>query len=593
MINILACPTAEGYGRYTTGGRYLEVYFVTNNDDTGAGSLRTAYTSGGGKIIIPRVSGNINLGSRIFVGADRSNITFLGMLAPGDGICLARGGIRYGGSNNHIIRHMRIRRGDDGAGNSLISQDSLDVTNGSSDYFVGNSSFSWGNDENATMYQGSNITMQDCMVAEAINTAEGDTTNHAFTSIFGGNGASMVRCLLTSGIIRNPSISTDSRADLINNVMYNWEFRATNDGVNSQSNLYHNYYKPGPATLERGGNTVENFLFPTGNGLEGTYGKFYLEGNKLQGHSTTPSSLQTRWTNVTNDNWVGVRLQDTERQNLYLEDCKNKDSNGNLVPHPIPAGMYKPFMTSDEAFTYVLANAGNSLKRDAFDARIVNEVQNGTVFGVGSLTGLQGIPDFPSDSGGYPTLSSTPVILTGDAPHYLPSDFITKYSLNPALDYISAGDPSTAPWRFIFFEDGVAVNYQTLPLGYDWQNTTHYNVYEVLSFEVTGEIDLLVGENPVNTFTLSLTSTSGGTVSSTPTAGTITAGTSITLSATPESGFLFSAWRLNTASGSVVSTNPNYSFNMPSSDYTLVGVFVSDTPIPPGNRKGLFKKRNT
>jgi pectate lyase len=94
-------------------------------------------------------------------------------------------------------------------------------------------------------------------------------------------------------------------------------------------------------------------------------------------------------------------------------------------------------------------------------------------------------------------------------------------------------------------------------------------------------------------FTLSLSSTTGGTVSSTPTAGTITAGTSITLSATPESGFLFSAWRLNTASGSVVSTNPNYSFNMPSSDYTLVGVFVSDTPIPPGNRKGLFKKRNT
>jgi hypothetical protein len=51
-------------------------------------------------------------------------------------------------------------------------------------------------------------------------------------------------------------------------------------------------------------------------------------------------------------------------------------------------------MSAAEAYTYVLANAGASLHRDAVDARIVDNVQNGT----GSII------DDPSEVGGYPTL---------------------------------------------------------------------------------------------------------------------------------------------------------------------------------------------
>lgn len=84
----LAFPRAEGFGKFSSGGREDRVVSVDNLNDKGIGSFRQALEAFPTDpiIVIFKVSGIIELVTHIVI--KWSNITIAGQTAPGGGICL-------------------------------------------------------------------------------------------------------------------------------------------------------------------------------------------------------------------------------------------------------------------------------------------------------------------------------------------------------------------------------------------------------------------------------------------------------------------------------------------------------------------------
>lgn len=116
-----AFPTAEGHGKWATGGRGGKVVEVTTLEDDGvgnlAGSFRWAFKQFSGQpiTIVFKVSGTIDL-KGVAIRSKRNNITIAGQTAPGDGICIKGANVNLGGSYNIIVRHIRFRVGSNADG---------------------------------------------------------------------------------------------------------------------------------------------------------------------------------------------------------------------------------------------------------------------------------------------------------------------------------------------------------------------------------------------------------------------------------------------------------------------------------------------
>ncbi|WP_169788192.1 T9SS type A sorting domain-containing protein [Rufibacter tibetensis] len=410
----LAFPGAEGFGRFTTGGRGGKVIKVTNLNDAGPGSLRAALAESGARTIVFDVSGNIVLASRLQIS--NGNVTIAGQTAPGDGICLQNYEMVVN-ADNVIIRYLRFRMGD-------LTRNEQDALWGRyrQNIIIDHCSMSWSIDETSSFYANKNFTMQWCLVGESLNQSFHEKNNHGYGAIWGGDKASFHHNLLAHHNNRNPRFNGGGRSgisngpylnehvDFRNNVIYNWRDNSAYGGENGKYNLVNNYYKPGPATASSKNRRIMQVSFEADPTFGAGYGTFFIDGNYVHGNAA-----------VTSNNWNGGVDYDSsipaaQRANVRLST-------------PIEFQM-ETNHTAEQAYEAVLSRVGASLRRDAVDARIVNEVRTGTATFNGSKTGFRGIIDSQTDVGGWPVLQSLPALADTDGDG-MPDAWETQKGLNP------------------------------------------------------------------------------------------------------------------------------------------------------------------
>ena len=342
---VLAFPTAEGFGRYTTGGRGGEVYVVTNLNDSGEGSLRKGIVRHGTRTIVFAISGTIFLKSPLDI--NKGNLTIAGQTAPGDGIALAGYPVSIK-ADNIIIRYLRFRLGD-------INKQQEDAIGGreTKNVIIDHCSMSWSVDEVASFYRNRDFTMQWCIISEALNNSVHVKGEHGYGGIWGGSKASFHHNLISSNNSRNPRFSgssttvnsSDEFLDFRNNVIYNWEHNSIYGGEKGTYNMVNNYFKSGPATPKSRKNRIVNPSEP--------YGKFYVHGNFVEG-----------FPDISKDNWKGGvqcdRPLETQMKTEYPIDNNIKTQS------------------AQEAYQAVLKSAGASLSRDSVDERLVSDARTGT-----------------------------------------------------------------------------------------------------------------------------------------------------------------------------------------------------------------------
>ena len=393
----LAFPTAEGYGKYTVGGRGGVVYEVTNLNDSGSGSLRDAVEASGPRTVVFRVSGTIILNSKLKIS--NPYITIAGQTAPGDGSCIRKYPLEIG-ADEVIIRYIRVRLGDE-SGNAADAISSRYTKN----IILDHVSTSWSIDETMSVYHCDSITVQWCMITESMSSSVHGKGSHGFGGIWGANHSTYHHNLLAHHSSRNPRFASGcGNTDYRNNVLYNWGYQSCYGGEKQQKgntkfnfaniNVVANYYKPGPAT--KPGEVSFRIASPSTRDKAADYGKWYIADNVVVGNST-----------VTADNWSdGVQPKGGF-----------SDINVLKLNQPWPAMPIKQ-QTAEQAYISVLESAGATLpKRDAIDTRIIEETRNGNATYEGTTYKVKnkvadtskicGIIDSQLDVGGWPGLKST------------------------------------------------------------------------------------------------------------------------------------------------------------------------------------------
>ncbi|MCK0159327.1 Ig-like domain-containing protein [Allomuricauda sp. F6463D] len=368
-----AFPSAEGGGKYTTGGRGGSVYFVTNLNDSGVGSLRKGLSSGN-RTIIFRVGGTIELNSNIYVYS--SNITIAGETAPGDGIALHGAGFYLMGEN-YIIRHIRFRGGDRLADDNDTFRIQSQSNYGSwENYIIDHCSISWGQDENFAIETGKsgnvsvkNVTVQNSIISEGFK---------GYNMILWGqniNNVSVIQNYFANTPERSIECTTAPNVsfEMLNNIVYGYSTAVRGVAGGNQMDIAGNLFYDGHRTQYLETIRMENCSSSNcpPNGITDPSGTLlYHDDNVWNGNAATVHNRFNGYisnSKILNNSYKVLPSSDVENIVLYnvgarsglsgvdsldqnmIEDFKNGNSGGFVYNETDTTGL--PFLSNSTPYT--------------------------------------------------------------------------------------------------------------------------------------------------------------------------------------------------------------------------------------------------
>ena len=371
-------PGAEGYGSQSKGGRGGKVMYVTNLNDSGAGSLRDCMESSGARTCVFKVGGTITLNGRINV--TNPYLTVAGQSAPG-GIQIKMSGTSGDAiqitTHNVILRYLTIRPGTLGVNSralSISAGSGATRPNSAHDVIVDHLSTSWSEDEQLiAWYDTYNVTIQNSLIAEGLtsgvqkgpNLGGGGNGGIGGPYTFYGNAVALFYQRMPRVRV---SKAGEDIVDIVNNLIYNPTWNGNYNGAylsdGGRVNLIGNYVKVPSGT-------VDYYMY-----IES--GQVYAKSNITPKRPTDSGSES-----------AGV-------------------VSGSVASTPFtPASGAKAVSspkTPQNAYDTALTSVGNSAgldctgnwvaRRDTLDTRIINDIRNGT----GSLKTSAG--PWPTYTGG-------------------------------------------------------------------------------------------------------------------------------------------------------------------------------------------------
>jgi hypothetical protein len=413
-------PGAEGFGANATGGRNGSVYYVTNLNCSGAGSLQNGLNQLGAKYILFKVSGIIPCAAEVFKG----DVTIAGQTSPG-GI-IVRGIIfdeiyeQNTISRNAIIRHLRSRPKPSQTlpNQGYVLDDGLRL-DGASNVIVDHCSFANAIDESVQISNSRNITVQNCMLSETLGehfNLGGMLMNYS-TSAHPQDNISIHHNVWNRIGGRFPEISCESpycssnplNVEITSNLFWDqqietWYNSCTTGGSDCKNFRLNMNYTNNFSVVR---NTYNGPL-ASADFLNNSNNKLFVSGNKMNSYAQYADYQLFYCCNDFNTNAPNTNL-----------GAAQKLTSRNAFP------LISPTIATDLK-EYAIKNVG-AFPRDPMDRRLINPISQ-NLLATQAINGVDYFNDaFQLD------FTTQPIAPTDSDNDGMPNDWETNNGLNPSV----------------------------------------------------------------------------------------------------------------------------------------------------------------